>query len=153
MGHPDERGRLQPSALGITSRMASIWMHSWDISPPGVGGERGFIAGCREKGVQRGDHLCPSPTAAATHLTDPERTSPIANTPGKLVSSGLRGLASVRTKPLSSSATSDRDNHAVFGSAPINKDRWRIARLTSSLDRREGGLSLSVGNHSGTTSH
>src|ERR1700693_2231995 len=57
----------------------------------------------------------PSPTAAATRLTDPERTSPIANTPGRLVSSGLRGLASVRTKPLSSSATPDRDNHAVFG--------------------------------------
>src|ERR1700746_2145894 len=32
----------------------------------------------------------PSPTAAATRLTEPERTSPIAKTPRRLVSSGLR---------------------------------------------------------------
>src|SRR4029077_3748990 len=31
----------------------------------------------------------PSPTAAATRLTEPERTSPIAKMPGTLVSSGL----------------------------------------------------------------
>src|SRR5260221_13068718 len=31
----------------------------------------------------------PSPTAAATRLTDPQRTSPIAKTPGRVVSSGL----------------------------------------------------------------
>jgi hypothetical protein len=43
----------------------------------------------------------------------------------------------VFTKPLSSSFTPDRDNHAVFGSAPMNKNRWRIARLTSSPDRWE----------------
>jgi hypothetical protein len=30
----------------------------------------------------------PSPTAAAQRLTEPERTSPAANTPGRLVSSG-----------------------------------------------------------------
>src|SRR3569623_685540 len=30
----------------------------------------------------------PSPTAAATRLVEPARTSPIANTPGRLVSSG-----------------------------------------------------------------
>ena len=30
----------------------------------------------------------PSPTAAATRLTDRQRTSPAANTPGMLVSSG-----------------------------------------------------------------
>ena len=30
----------------------------------------------------------PSPTAEATRLTDPWRTSPAANTPGRLVSSG-----------------------------------------------------------------
>src|SRR5271167_254877 len=63
----------------------------------------------------------PSPTAAATRLTDPERTSPIANMPDRLVSSGLRGLAPVRTKPLSSSVTPEQDNQSVFGSAPINK--------------------------------
>ena len=30
--------------------------------------------------------IAPSPTAVATRLTDPERTSPAANTPGRLVS-------------------------------------------------------------------
>ncbi len=39
----------------------------------------------------------PSPTDAATRLTDPDRTSPIANTPGTLVSSGLRGFPWVRS--------------------------------------------------------
>src|SRR5215472_3289172 len=49
----------------------------------------------------------PSPTAAATRLTEPERTSPIAKTPGRLVSSGLWMSAPARTKPLSSSITPD----------------------------------------------
>src|SRR6266566_1530587 len=44
----------------------------------------------------------PSPTAAATRLTEPERTSPIAKTPGRLVSSRLWMLPPVRIKPLSS---------------------------------------------------
>src|SRR5271169_3330870 len=69
----------------------------------------------------------PSPTAAATRLTDPERASPIAKTPGRLVSSGLCIFVPVHTKPLSSSITPDRDSHSVFGSAPMNKKRWRIA--------------------------
>src|SRR4029077_16484770 len=46
----------------------------------------------------------PSPTAAATRLTEPWRTSPIAKTPGRLVSSGPWRLSPVRIKPLSSSA-------------------------------------------------
>src|SRR5689334_20238660 len=33
----------------------------------------------------------PSPTAEATQVTDPRRTSPAANTPGRLVSSGNGG--------------------------------------------------------------
>ena len=36
----------------------------------------------------------PSPTAAATRLTEPARTSPIAKTPARLVSSGRRPLPS-----------------------------------------------------------
>src|SRR5215510_13277158 len=59
----------------------------------------------------------PSPTAAATRLTEPERTSPIANTPGRLVSSGLWMSVPARTKPLSSSITPDRDSQSVLGSA------------------------------------
>src|SRR6516225_10092615 len=66
----------------------------------------------------------PSPTAAATRLTEPERTSPIANTPGRLVSSGLWMFAPARTNPLSTSIRPDRDSQSVFGSAPINKKRW-----------------------------
>src|SRR5437868_755368 len=79
----------------------------------------------------------PSPTAAATRLADPARTSPIANTPGRWVSGGLRMLAPVRTKPLSSSLTPEPDDQAVLESAPINKNRRWIARLISSPDRRE----------------
>ena len=68
----------------------------------------------------------PSPTAAATRLIEPERTSPIAKIPRRLVSSGLRvSLQSppVSTKPLVSNATPDPDNQSVFGSAPMNKKR------------------------------
>src|SRR5262244_555051 len=66
----------------------------------------------------------PSPTAAATRLIEPERTSPIAKIPRRLVSSGLGvSLQSppVSTKPLASNATPDPDNQSVFGSAPMNK--------------------------------
>ena len=44
--------------------------------------------GVGEKAVQRGDHRAPSPIAPPTRLTEPERTSPTANTPGTLDSSG-----------------------------------------------------------------
>lgn len=45
----------------------------------------------------------PLPTAAATGFTEPERMSPIANTPGMLVSNGQlapSALSPVNTKPL-----------------------------------------------------
>ena len=63
---------------------------------------------------------------AATRLIEPERTSPIAKIPRRLVSSGLRvSLQSppVSTKPFASNATPDPDNQLVFGSAPMNKKR------------------------------
>ena len=41
----------------------------------------------------------PSPTAAATRFTEPARTSPMANTPWRLVSSGRRSPARSRTRP------------------------------------------------------
>src|SRR2546428_9754499 len=44
----------------------------------------------------------PSPTAAAPRFTEPDRTSPMANTPGRLVSSGRRPRppsGPVRTNP------------------------------------------------------
>src|ERR1700739_4106571 len=52
------------------------------------------------KACSAGTPCAPSPTAAATRLTDPARASPIANTPGKLVSRGLRVFAPARPKPL-----------------------------------------------------
>src|SRR5262245_63471959 len=72
----------------------------------------------------------PSPTAAAQRLTDPERTSPAAKIPGRLVSSGAgRRLfsrqagasatsAPVLMNPLSSRSSSG-GNQSVHGRAPI----------------------------------
>src|SRR5262249_33829591 len=68
----------------------------------------------------------PSPTAAATRLTEPARTSPIANTPSRLGSSDRPPEATsapVRTKPFASRATSDSESHDVFGSAPMKRNR------------------------------
>src|ERR1044071_9321283 len=72
----------------------------------------------------------PSPTAAAQRFTDPERTSPAAKIPGRLVSNGAgRRLfsrhagasamsAPVLINPFSSRSTSG-GNHSVHGRAPI----------------------------------
>src|SRR5207245_5128857 len=72
----------------------------------------------------------PSPTAAAQRLTEPERTSPAAKIPGRLVSSGAgRRLfarhagdsatsAPVLMNPFSSRSISE-GNHSVHGRAPI----------------------------------
>src|SRR5436305_13368093 len=72
----------------------------------------------------------PSPTAAAHRFTDPERTSPAAKIPGRLVSSGAgRRLFSrhagasatslpVLTNPFASRSISG-GNHSVHGRAPI----------------------------------
>src|SRR5437899_12713986 len=72
----------------------------------------------------------PSPTAEATRLTEPERTSPAANTPGRLVSSrnGCRRAVQwgdctragpVWTNPLASRSTSG-GSQSVRGTAPMN---------------------------------
>src|SRR5258708_1641530 len=83
----------------------------------------------------------PSPTADATPLKLPLRTSPTANTPGRLVSNRDGGLGRdhratarssgvsalpVLTKPLASSATHPR-SQAVLGTAPVIENRWRIS--------------------------
>src|SRR5437868_251106 len=73
----------------------------------------------------------PSPTAAATRLTDPARTSPIANTPGRLVSSGLRMLAPVRTNPLSSSLTA-----AAHGPGALLRNSEEEARADPRVNPR-----------------
>ena len=89
----------------------------------------------------------PSPTAAATRLTEPARTSPIANTPGRLVSSGsgkrssgfqnkaarsvLLKSAPVLTKPFPSSVTPQLSSQHAFGTAPTNRKTWRSAFSSS----------------------
>jgi ABC-type uncharacterized transport system substrate-binding protein len=47
-GEPIFKHSSQPSALGITSRMTSVWVHSSTSVAPGAGRKRGF-AGFREK--------------------------------------------------------------------------------------------------------
>src|SRR5205814_6251008 len=76
----------------------------------------------------------PSPTAAAQRLTDPERTSPAAKIPGRLVSSGAgRRLfarhagASAMSVPVLMNPFSSRSisggNQSVHGRAPIIEKR------------------------------
>src|SRR6266436_9011803 len=68
---------------------------------PMLAGSAALSPASARKACSAATTCAPSPTAAATRLTDPERTSPMANTPGRLVSSGLWMLAPVRAKPLS----------------------------------------------------
>src|SRR5258708_3982643 len=78
----------------------------------------------------------PSPTAAATRLTEPARTSPIAKTPGRLVSSGPWRLSPVRTKPVSSSELPDRRREAPPGERPNSAPS--TDHLTGDWVRRAG---------------
>src|SRR6266516_2076424 len=72
----------------------------------------------------------PSPTAAAQRFTDPERTSPAAKIPGRLVASGAgrrlfarQAGASATSAPVLmntlSSLSISGGNHSVPGRAPI----------------------------------
>ncbi len=68
----------------------------------------------------------PSPTAEATRFTDVARTSPIANTPWRVVSSAWcppPASAPVRMKPFASTAIPEPFTQSVFGLAPINRKR------------------------------
>src|SRR6202047_3177438 len=85
----------------------------------------------------------PSPIAPPTRLTEPERTSPTANTPGTEVSSDDAAFprcrsdcAPVTTKPPRSSVTPQPSSQPVAGSAPTNRNRLRISAKVSSPDRR-----------------
>jgi hypothetical protein len=88
--------------------------------------------------------IAPSPTAEATRFTDPERTSPAANTPGRLVSSrnGGRAMlhdrdceraAPVRTNPFASRSISE-GSQSVRGVAPI---KLNTAGATSSEQKHD----------------
>src|SRR3954451_2024351 len=101
---------------------------------------RGFRGPCHETGTcaasaslrywwTKATHMLPSPTAEATRLTGPNRTSPQAKMPGTLVSRRYGSRASVQrpvarisepvsTEPCSSSATSG-GSQSVWASAPM----------------------------------
>jgi hypothetical protein len=62
----------------------------------------------------------PSPMAAAQRLTDPQRTSPAANTPGRLVSSGSGSLGSGQRPPGSLAPSLPVTRYpAVLAASPI----------------------------------
>src|SRR5882724_5470554 len=85
----------------------------------------------------------PSPIAPPTRLTDPERTSPTANTPDTEVSSAVADCPSlfvhrapVTTKPPRSTMTPQPASQPVAGSAPTNRNRLRMSARFSSPPRR-----------------
>src|SRR5664279_3349206 len=85
----------------------------------------------------------PSPIAPPTRLTDPERTSPTANTPGTEVSSADVARPSpflhsspVTTKPARSTMTPQPSSQPVAGSAPTNRKRLRMSAPSSPPPRR-----------------
>src|SRR5207237_9152739 len=72
------------------------------------------------KACSRATTWAPSPTAAATRLTEPQRTSPIANTPRRLGSRRSRAAPAscpVRTNPFASGATPAPDSPLVVVAA------------------------------------
>src|SRR5437660_5206728 len=62
----------------------------------------GRVPASARKACSAATACAPSPTAAATRLVEPARTSPMANTPRTLVSSGRPASLPVSTKPLRS---------------------------------------------------
>jgi hypothetical protein len=70
-----------------------------------------------------------------------DRTSPMANTPRRLLSRSCRSIAAlspVSTKRFGSSFTQP-DNQSLFRSAPMERNRWRIGHLDLSRCRRDPG--------------
>jgi hypothetical protein len=73
-------------------------------------------------------------------LIEPERTSPMVNTPRALVSHGRLVWSEplpVNTKPFWSIATPEPLGQSVFGSAPMNRKRWRTGYRVSLPDARQ----------------
>src|SRR5258707_7826752 len=65
---------------------------------PVLAGSAALSPASARKACNAATTCAPSPTDAATRLTDPERTSPIANTPGRRAGGG-RALANHRPPP------------------------------------------------------
>src|SRR5215471_10227977 len=80
--------------------------------------------------------MLPSPTAAATRLTELARTSPTANTPGRLVSS--------REGPLSRVAELLSESAAAGISSPVGM-KPRRSRSTASSSQAVRGYLLAAG--------
>src|SRR6476659_1322583 len=101
----------------------------------------GFAASPR-KPCSAATTCAPSPIAPPTRLTDPERTSPTANTPGTVVSSGATGRPfpsagmPVSTNPARSTLTPQPSSQLVAGSAPTNKNRLRMSSVNTSGESR-----------------
>ena len=91
-------------------------------------------AGAR-KACSAATTCAPSPTAAATRLIEPAAhvaDREHAAAAGLQRSPVAAGVCPVSTKPLASSATPDPASQSVFGSAPMNRNRWRIGARVSS---------------------
>src|SRR5882757_2258017 len=101
----------------------------------------GFAASPR-KPCNAATTCAPSPIAPPTRLTEPERTSPTANTPGTDVSSAEASCppflhsSPVTTKPPRSTITPQPSSQPVAGSAPTNRNRLRMSMVLCSPDSR-----------------
>src|SRR5712692_11266355 len=121
--------------------MPAIWVQPFAILYP-LFQSAGFAASPRNP-CSAATTCAPSPIAPPTRLTDPERTSPTANTPGTEVSSTdancpslFLHCAPVTTKPPRSTMTPQPSSHLVAGSAPTNRNRLRMSTVLSSPDNR-----------------
>src|SRR5229473_4577917 len=144
--------QMQPHAAALeaflaTKRARRDIADAGDVSaafchPRALHQSAGFAASPR-KPCSAATTCAPSPIAPPTRLTDPERTSPTANTPGTEVSSSGTGrpwfcsdCAPVTTNPPRSSVTPQPASQPVAGSAPANRNRLRMSALLSSPDKR-----------------
>src|SRR6187551_2778379 len=100
-----------------------MWLQPLDILASSFYSD-GFMVLAR-KPCSAATTCAPSPIAPPTRLTEPERTSPTANTPGTEVSSGdadcpsfCLHCAPVTTKPPRSTITPQPASQSVAGSAP-----------------------------------
>src|SRR6202163_2731470 len=135
------RHSSQPSALGVTLGVPLRWVQPFAILNPHRY-SAGFAVSPRHP-CNAAATCAPSPIAPPTRLTDPERTSPTAKTPGTEVSSAdadcpsfLLSCTSVFTKPARSTVTPQPSSQPVAGSAPTNRNRLWMSKVLSSPERR-----------------
>ena len=159
--------RFRGSALCAASQAAETftWPHEGRTPEAGGTAPRSAVPGSvsaprpssRKWSWTRRMAIEPSPTAAATRLTDPCRTSPTAKTPGRLDSRNIgsrrsghcssacppwRRSVPVTTKPDWSRRTAS-GSHWVRGSAPINTNRAIAFTVSAVPDSRSVRVRLS----------